>query len=54
MLLFLPFGHTPPEFGTISYTSDSRIPTKTVSVVKVNKGKSSLAREIAPQSVPSP
>lgn len=40
--------------GTISYTSESRIPTKTVSVVKVDKGKTSLAKEIVPQSVPSP
>lgn len=40
--------------GTISYTADSRIPTKTVSLVKVQNGKTSLVREIVPQSVPAP
>lgn len=40
--------------GTISYAADSRVPTKTVSLVKVKDGKTSLVREIVPQSVPAP
>ena len=40
--------------GTISYVGGSRIPQKTVTVVRLNDGQRELAAEIVPTHVPSP
>jgi branched-chain amino acid transport system substrate-binding protein len=40
--------------GTISYTDGERIPIKTVSLLKLSKGKPELMSEVLPHSVPHP
>ncbi len=40
--------------GTISYPNGNPIPSKSVSLVKLEKGQSSLVRELTPRSVPEP
>jgi len=40
--------------GTISYRTDERIPTKSVSVLRIENGRRKFVREVLPTSVPSP
>ena len=40
--------------GTISYGPSQYVPTKSVSIIAINKGVQSLAQELMPQSVPAP
>jgi branched-chain amino acid transport system substrate-binding protein len=40
--------------GTISYTEDNHVPTKTVWIIQVEDGKESLATSMIPKNVPMP
>ncbi len=40
--------------GTISYSPSSRIPKKSVSIIKIDKGNRSLVKQILPSQVPAP
>ena len=40
--------------GTISYSPSSRIPKKSVSIIKIDKGSRSLVKQILPAVVPAP
>ena len=40
--------------GTISYSAGSRIPKKSVSIIKIENGNRSLAKQILPAQVPAP
>jgi len=40
--------------GTISYSPSSRIPKKSVSIIKIDKGSRSLVEQILPSQVPAP
>jgi len=40
--------------GTISFSPSSRIPKKSVSIIKIDKGSRSLVKQILPAQVPAP
>jgi branched-chain amino acid transport system substrate-binding protein len=40
--------------GTISFDGNSRIPSKSVSVLRIVKGHPELVKEVTPQSIPAP
>ncbi len=40
--------------GTISYSPNSRIPKKSVSILKIESGNRSLVKQILPARVPAP